>query len=299
MPDLINHSFEQMLEFVAAAVESDMKRPTGSGSPEAAPPPLVKSTRDCVRMVAVPKAPVEPNPAVAAHDEAPVRPRHRPAVPVLTVLDDGSFTTGQDIRIRTESFTIGRTHGDLLIPNDSMLSGRHAELRLTPHSSAPAWTLHDLGSSNRVFVRVQSAVLVPGTIVMLGTRRFEVRDGGDEDSDPGASAALGVTSQTPARPRFLGSNDILAELPGRPWQRRFPLTAQRMLIGRDASQCGIHVDDPTLARAHAELARRPDGLWQLRARPSKNGVWISTRMTRLATHCFFQCGEQRFRFMLP
>ncbi len=275
MPDLINHSFEEMLALAAAALESDMKTP-----------PIE------------PKPAIQTHPAVTAPDEAPIRPRHRPAVPVLTVLDDGRFDTGQDIRIRTESFTIGRTHGDLLIPNDAMLSGRHAELRLTPHGGGQVWTLHDLESSNRVFVRVQSAVLTPGMVVMLGNRRFQLRRGDDEGSEPGALPAPETMIGMPARPVGPGSHDVLVELPGRPWQPQFPLAAQRMLIGRDANQCHIHIDDPTLAQAHAEMVRQADG-WHLRARPSKNGVWVSARMVRLGKHCFFQCGEQRFRFVLP
>jgi hypothetical protein len=69
------------------------------------------------------------NAAATADDCPPLfRPTLRPPTPILTICDDGS-EDGELIRIRKDSFVIGRTEGDLLIPHDSQISGRHAELR--------------------------------------------------------------------------------------------------------------------------------------------------------------------------
>ena len=57
---------------------------------------------------------------------SPVPPRLRPPTPILTIYDDGS-EEGEVIRIRQDRFIIGRTEGDLIIPNDSQISSHHAE----------------------------------------------------------------------------------------------------------------------------------------------------------------------------
>jgi hypothetical protein len=45
----------------------------------------------------------------AAEDLHEFRPRHRPPVPVLTVLDDGDRLEGEMVRIRGETLAIGRS----------------------------------------------------------------------------------------------------------------------------------------------------------------------------------------------
>lgn len=293
MVDLINHSFEKLLELAVSDFDRDARPKHAS---PAKPPPL-KPASDRAQQVKVPAEGIGPGqPAPATGDDVPVRPRRRPPVPVLTVLDDGSFEAGQEIRIRTDTFTIGRTHGDLIIPNDVTISGQHAELRLSVQGDQKAWTLKDLGSSNRTFVRVQSATLLPGMAVLIGTRRFQLRSAA---SEPLPQLGPNMTCQIPQRPAVGNSFDTLVELPGMPSQAGFPLRSSPTLIGRDPSQCGIHFDDPALATIHAEFIQQPDQTWMIRARPSTNGIWVSTKAIRLSGNCFFQCGEQRFRFVLP
>jgi pSer/pThr/pTyr-binding forkhead associated (FHA) protein len=295
MVSSINHSFEKFLELAVSDIERDAKLRAEVPSQ---PPPVAKPASDRVRSVPLPAGSEIPAQAPMNSDGLPVRPRHRPPVPVLTVLDDGSLATGQEIRIRSNSFVIGRTAGDFLIPNDTTLSGRHAEISLVSHGEQNVWTLTDLGSSNRTFVRVQAATLLPDVAVLIGSRRFQLQ--------PAASEAIAiapgrpnVTCQIPQQPPVDHCLDSLVELPDGPARARFPLSPPHVLIGRDGSRCGIHINDPTLAGIHAELMLRPDGLWVVRARPSRNGVWVSTQSVRLTNGCLFQCGEQRFRFSLP
>ena len=95
-------------------------------------------------------------------------------MPILTVLDDGSVDEGEQIRIRKDSFVIGRSSGDLVIPNDTTVSGRHAEIRLTTSRGQRQWMLHNLESVNGTFVRVSTANLVDDAIIILGSRRFRL-----------------------------------------------------------------------------------------------------------------------------
>jgi hypothetical protein len=222
----------------------------------------------------------------------------RPAVPVLTVLDDGSLETGQEIRIRQECFTIGRCTGDLVLPNDKALSAQHAELRLTEHRGLPRWILHDTGSTNHTFVQVNAVRLYPDTIVILGAKRYRLEQAAARTAPAAASrpeaTCLVATDMTPA-----STCDTLVEVCGGDAGGCFPLLTARIAIGRNATRCPIHVDDPALAGLHAELLRESDGSWRIVASPSRNGVWASTRSTRLTSCCYFQCGEQRFRFVVP
>ena len=82
--------------------------------------------------------------ATAAADDCPplFRPKLRPPTPVLIVCDDGS-ESGESVRIRKDRFVIGRTEGDVTIPNDSQISSRHAECgnRSSGKSSAGAWSI--------------------------------------------------------------------------------------------------------------------------------------------------------------
>ncbi len=59
--------------------------------------------------------------------EQPYRPVNRPPVALLTILDDGSTTTGETVRIREPVCLIGRTEGSVGIPHDQSMSSRHAE----------------------------------------------------------------------------------------------------------------------------------------------------------------------------
>ena len=289
MTALLNEELEKLFEEAAAMVD-----PAPSTSSPSSKPAAAGSTPEPVQLMDLPSG--RP-PIVPPFPEAPFKPLMRAAVPILTVLDDGSLDTGEDIRIRQDCFTIGRCTGDLVLPNDPALSSQHAELRLTEHRGLPRWSLHDTGSTNHTFVRVNAVRLYPDTVVILGAKRYRL-----QPSSSRLAPAVGPRSEAtclvamerpPAQPC-----DALVELCGGSGHV-FPLLFSRIAIGRDPSRCPIHIDDPSLAGLHAEFLQESDGNWRIVASPSLNGVWISTRSTRLTACCYFQCGEQRFRFVVP
>jgi hypothetical protein len=49
---------------------------------------------------------------------------------------------------------------------------------------------------------------------------------------------------------------------------------------------------------HAQIIQQPGGIWRLEAKPSKNGVWAQVRSIPLTRSYRFQCGEQRFLFVI-
>ena len=143
-------------------------------------PPKVQRTPTRKERVILPGAPqrkrtptlVETPPISPAKEEAPAfRPRQRPPMALLTVCDDGR-NDGQEIRLRGDLAVIGRTQGDVIIPHDERMSGRHAEIRRTQDGGDWKWLLVDLGSTNGTYVRVHKCSIKSGQELLIGHRRF-------------------------------------------------------------------------------------------------------------------------------
>lgn len=233
------------------------------------------------------------SPATAEHE---FRPTLRPPVPVLTVLDDGSQDSGEEFRMRGETVGIGRTSGTVVIPNDISMSGSHAEIRRTPWKGGWQWHLHDVGSVNGTFVRCVRAILHENAILILGARRFRLRN-----PLVATNVDLNVGETRIADGRDIPSTvwPTLTEASGKPDALVFPIRFDAVVIGRAGSGADIELDDPLLAATHATLRRQRDGTWQIVSEQTKNGIWVSISAVALSPHCYFRCGEQRFRFAIP
>ena len=263
-------------------------------------PPVVEqmpTVRRIVRWVSEPDAYGRSGePKYAAEDTHEFRPGLRPPVPVLTILDDGSMEQGEDVRLRRERLSIGRTSGDIQLPNDASISGAHAEIRRTPWKGGFQWHLHDLDSVNGTFVRCLRAVLHENAILILGTRRFRLRN-------PLRPAALPLSTRDTNLMDGRHIPDpvwpVLVEASAKPGAAEFSLRSERLVIGRAGGGADIELDDPLLANRHAELKRMRDGTWMIVAETTRNGVWVSISAVGLTPCSFFRCGEQRFRFVIP
>jgi pSer/pThr/pTyr-binding forkhead associated (FHA) protein len=262
--------------------------------PDDHPQPPEVETQQVIRWITDPTT-LQP-PAVPLDPlERPIRPVLRPPVPILTVLDDGTFTNGEHFRLRGDTFSIGRTDGNLVIPCDRTLSGSHAEIRRVEHRGQVEWLLVDRDTANGTFVRINSANFFVDTIVILGSRRFrlvlpfaEFRSQTDESTQLLEKAAA-PADLWPTLTEAGTSNNAL----------KFPLRQQRVTIGRIGGGCDISIDDPHLASHHATIARETNGAWRIRPEKTSNGVWINVRSVKLTPHCYFRCGEQFFRFVIP
>src|SRR4029079_944812 len=116
----------------------------------------------------------------------------RPPMALLTVYDDGR-NDGQKIRLRGDVSVIGRTQGDVIIPHDERISGRHAEIRRTQEGGDWKWLLVDLGSTNGTYVRVHKCSIKSGQELLIGHRRFRF-----ENSPPVVSPETTETNKTVA-----------------------------------------------------------------------------------------------------
>jgi pSer/pThr/pTyr-binding forkhead associated (FHA) protein len=224
------------------------------------------------------------------------RPTLRPPVPVLTVLDDGSREYGEEFRIRTDAFSIGRTSGSLVLPNDPSISGAHAEIRRMPWKGGYQWHLHDLGSVNGTFVRSSRSVFHETTVMIIGSRRFRLRN-------PLRPAARQLSTTDTNHMDAVSMPEtiwpVLIEASGKPGALQLPLRSESATIGRVAGGAEIELDDPLVADQHAALKRQRDGSWLMEADYTRNGVWVSVNSIMLMSNCFFRLGEQRFRFVIP
>jgi hypothetical protein len=237
-----------------------------------------------------------PDHGFSPEDDQDFRPVLRPSVPVLTILDDGASDAGEDVRLRTDVFVIGRTAGDLRLPHDLSVSSVHAEIRRTPWQGGSQWTLHDVGSLNGTFARCTRAVLHDAAVVILGSRRFRVRN----PLRPLVSAhrAEGTHAlRSDALPATV--YPVLEELSGTPEPLMVALRADRVTLGRTGGGADVELDDPLLAYHHATLTRQRDGSWLIAAEHTRNGVWVSTLAVTLTSQCHFRLGEQIFRFVIP
>lgn len=225
------------------------------------------------------------------------RPALRPPVPVLTVLDDGSRDCGEDVRLRTEVFTIGRTAGHLVLPNDPSISGTHAEIRRMPWKGGFQWHLNDVGSVNGTFVRTASAVLHENTIIIIGARRFRLRNPLRPAAFPHPSPS--DTNHLDRVPVPETVWPVLIEASSKPGALQLPLRTEQVTLGRMGGGADIEMDDPLVADHHATLRRQRDGSWVVAADHTRNGVWVSVTSIMLTGNCFFRLGEQRFRFVVP
>lgn len=230
----------------------------------------------------------------APEDYHAYRPSWRPPVPVLTVLDDGASEMGEQYRLRRETYVIGRSSGDIQIPNDPWVSARHAEIQRLPWQGGFQWHLRDCGSSNGTFVRCTRAILHETAVVVLGTRRFRLQN---PLRAPVVEESDGSTQELKPVPQVVWPS--LVEVTGEPDGLNVPLRRDMLTLGRTGAGVDVEIDDPLLAYRHATLKRQKDGTWIITAEPTRNGVWISTATVALTSNCRFRCGEQQFWFVIP
>jgi hypothetical protein len=225
-----------------------------------------------------------------AGDTRPFRPARRPPMALLCILDDGS-DEGELVRIRGPRLVIGRGEGDVVIPHDDMISGRHAEISRQQTGGKHRWFLTDLQSTNGTYVRIAAAELRPGQELILGCRRYRFEL--PPAPPPAADNLPPASTQVWAGPGAAAAAPLLVELRATGEGARLPLPADGW-IGRDRGQCAVAVPDPFLDPRHARIFRDGQGRWRLEGPGTVNGVWLRVARLPVDNVCHFQLGEQRF-----
>jgi pSer/pThr/pTyr-binding forkhead associated (FHA) protein len=248
---------------------------------------------DEIRQIVRSKKPVATARESAA-DTQPYRPLRRPPLALLCILDDGG-EEGEWARLRGERVIIGRTEGDILIPHDSMISARHAELYRQEGQGRHRWYIADLQSTNGVFLRVGNAALKHNHELLIGSRmyRFEMPLQGT----PPGEEAKGTRGWQGLAPAQLFPS--LVEVEQKNEIRRYVLEKPENWIGRDENSCSVAVpEDPFVSPRHARIYRDAKNRWLLENAKSLNGTWLRVERFPLDGGCQFQLGEQRFLFRI-
>ncbi len=276
---------------VPMTVPTRREEAAGDGLP---PGTRLESVEDLRRAAGVSPPPTAKE-AARGPETTPFRPVRRPPMALLRILDDGSGD-GEEVRIRLPRLVIGRTEGDVLVPHDDMISGRHAAILREAEAGRWRWVLTDLDSTNGTFVRVSCAALQHGQELLLGGRRYQFHLGGQ------GSASDETVDQRTKGWHSVAPADVLPSLvewnPGGPLllntQKRYFLDKPDLWLGRDARRCGLVVDDPMLDPRHARFQRDGRGRWLLSCTGTVNGLWVRVNRVPVEEGCQFQLGEQRF-----
>ncbi len=272
----------------------------GVSRPNATVLESVEDIRAQIRAAATANLPLDARAGASdpEQDAKPFRPSLRPSMALLTVLDDGD-DTGEVVRIRGNSFVIGRVDGNVVIVHDNGMSGKHAEISRHLENGEYAWYLKDLQSTNGTFVRTATVLLSHGQELLIGSHRYSyevpVQSAGQvaPTAESNATRKWEAISHPPAG--MVVQPEIVDISPGKSSQR-FPLAAPEQWLGRDARYCSIVVDDPLVDRRHARLYRDDKKRWVIANARSRNGIWARIQEVKLGRGAFFQCGEQRFLF---
>lgn len=229
--------------------------------------------------------------AQSADGAQPFRPRARPPLLLVCIVDEGS-EGGEWRRVRGDQAVIGRAEGEIVIPHDPGISGRHAELRRVPHNGRFRWFLRDLKSTNGTFVRAASAILDDQQEFLVGTTRFRLE----------LTAARASTTDALRSTSHWGAMDkrtsplapTLIELHSKEPDRRHSLNKKEVWLGSDPDCKIVVAGDPFVSRRHARLIYNRKGRWELENRQSLNGTWLRIAEVPIDSTAEFQLGEQRF-----
>jgi len=198
------------------------------------------------------------------------RPSNRPPMALLQLIHDGQMTTSL-YPIMKDRFRIGRAEGDVVVPFDLWMSGKHAEIQRRRRGELFYWVIKDLKSTNGTFIHTSQAELQNGDELFLGRERYRflLQDG-----------KAGIAHATK------GS--------GQQWW----VKGSKVILGRSASsEMKPLQTDPYLDPIHAEITRNEEGKWILKDKNSRNGTWYRIDEAELLPQCLFQLGEQRFCFI--
>jgi pSer/pThr/pTyr-binding forkhead associated (FHA) protein len=110
-----------------------------------------------------------------------------------------------------------------------------------------------------------------GDLVQLGDYRLEVVD---EGVSAGYQQRGSTVPTIPKSQALLGQPDRLVMLAGPTPGAEYPLTSQRIVIGR-GEECDISVNHASVSRVHAEIHALGDGRYEIIDRESANGIRVN------------------------
>jgi len=168
--------------------------------------------------------------------------------------------------------TIGRKACEINFSEDMLLSGRHASISHGPEG----YFLRDDGSTNGVFIKIKEArpaEVFNGSVVRLGKQMllFEAENG--------------------------GASFIHIDVNGKPLNR-YDLSAQTVVLGRQAPDINLDQADMALSRRHLSITVKDRKIW-VKDLGSANGSFLKIKNSiPLEPDDQFRVGNQLFKFSL-
>lgn len=254
-------------------------------------PSSVETSGAVPRPSQVPLAPLRASYSVRppAWVPADARSSRTPEGRLVVIVEDGS--EGKSFQLAGQQVDIGRSEGDILLEDDLYVSPRHA--RLTPQNGA--WVLRDLGSANRIYLRIRKPhALRDGDLLLLGLEVLQFQTVSDGERGLGHAVQHGTL--------LFGSPAIHRR--ARLCQRTvegvtrdvYHLYRDETVIGRETGDI-VFTADPFLSRRHAAVRRNAaSGEFSLTDLESSNGTYVAIREdVSLVNRDFVRIGQHLFR----
>ena len=176
----------------------------------------------------------------------------------LTFTEPGVRPRSHPVEDENRGVLVGREPGCDVVLRSNEVSRRHARF----YVRAGDLVVEDLGSHNGVVV---AGARIERPTPLVGVSELELGD---------VRVAVGETKRAAKGPAGApGGVGAGAVLRGRGKEVRLPA---RALVGRGAD-CDVVLDDASVSRHHAELARDERGLYRLRDLGSGNGTFLDGR----------------------
>lgn len=294
----------------AAASVVPVPSPSPIGGPTPPQPKPVVSGASA--LAAVPRPPSNAPAPMEAKAPAPIP--GSPAPPAVAAKQRGrlvviakSGADGPNYPF-SDLFDVGRTEGNVVVPEDPYLSPRHVRILWNNGKMI----LRDLGSTNGVYLRLAASrdtsprrgdgaevavPLIDQDMILVGQQvlRFDVLREGEGGLGPAQEHGT-LLFGSPAAPRYARLTQRTVEGIGRDV---YHLRKTETVLGRESGDV-VFTEDPFLSRRHAAirvLSRDAgDGKFALVDLGSSNGTFLKLRAdVELAPGDHFRVGQQLFR----
>ena len=209
------------------------------------------------------------------------------------ILIKGDGYDGVSYVLSATEHVVGRSEGEMLFPDDTLLSPRHANFLY----KGDHLFVRDEDSTNGVFVRiVKPQRLRTGSLFLVGEQLLRI-DACPPEVVPTPEADGTYFYQSPRRPaRFIVTQLLVGGAAGMVFRAR----NEQLGIGREGNDVNFS-DDPFISGRHAQVvaldaARGGDTPFELADLGSKNGTFVRVRgETQLNHGDYVFLGQQLLR----
>ena len=203
---------------------------------------------------------------------------------------DGSVS--RMLFLESERVDLGRSDGEIVLPNDCYLSGRHARFSF----EAEGVSVRDLDSLNGIYLRLRNRTeLRDGDWFLVGLQLIKFEQTAP-DSRAGKPIRVSNCSLfgSACSPRYARLSEMTND--GLP-RNVFFIGYDETILGREVGDI-VFTGDPFMSRRHAALNRNPvTGSFALSDLGSSNGTFLRVHgKVELKAGDHLRIGQQLFRF---